>query len=88
MNGNIQQTLDGILSALPADTKEKALSCKSKEEFLGLISPSAVTGLLGASPLGGFLQSTGIMGQATDFLKDVEWSEIKDYITKFFNKKK
>lgn len=88
MNVNIQETLDKVLSALPEDTKEKALSCKSKEEFLSLVSPSAVTGLLGASPIGGFLESTGIMGQAGDFLKGVEWSEIKDYITGFFGKKK
>lgn len=87
MNINIQETLDKVLSAMPEDTKEKAMNCKSKEDFMGLISPSAVTGLLGASPIGGFLQSTGIMGQAGDFLKDVDWSEIKDYITNFFKKK-
>lgn len=83
MNINIQESLDKIMSALPADTVEKATSCKSKEEFLNVISPSAVTGLLGASPIGGFLQSTGVMSQATDFLKDVEWSDIKGYLTKF-----
>ena len=88
MDINIQETLDKVLTALPEDAKEKAMSCKSKEDFMDLISPSAVTGLLGSSPIGGFLQSTGIMGAAGDFLKDVDWSDIKDYITGFFNKKK
>lgn len=86
MDINIQQTLDKVMSALPADTVEKATQCKSKEEFLGLVSPSAVTGLLGATPIGGFLQSSGIMGQATDFLKDVDWADIKGYLTKFKKK--
>ena len=86
MNVNIQQTLDKVMGALPADTVEKATSCKSKEEFLSVIGPGALTGALGASPIGGFLQSTGLMGTATDFLKDVEWSDIKEYLTKFKKK--
>ncbi len=86
MGFNFQESLDKIMGALPADTVEKATSCKSKEEFLNVISPSAVTGLLGATPVGGFLQSSGLMGTATDFLKDVEWSDIKEYLTKFKKK--
>ena len=86
MNVNIQQTLDKVMGALPADTVEKATNCKSKEDFLNVISPSAVTGLLGATPIGGFLQSSGLMGTATDFLKDVDWADIKEYLTKFKKK--
>lgn len=86
MSVNIQQTLDKVMGALPADTVEKATSCKSKEEFLNVISPGALTGVLGASPIGGFLQSTGLMDQAGDLLKDVEWSDIKEYLSKLKKK--
>lgn len=30
----------------------------------------------------------GLLGQAGDLLKNVDWSEIKDFITGFFNKNK
>lgn len=86
MGINIQETLDKVMAALPADTVEKATSCKSKEDFLNVISPSAVTGLLGASPIGGFLQNTGLMDQAGDLLKDIDWADIKEYLTKFKKK--
>ena len=76
MNVNIQETLDKVLSALPADAKDKALNCKSKEDFMSLISPDMLSGILGgsnggdakaddkadANPLGGLLGGDNPLG--------------------------
>ena len=106
MDKNIQDMLSGVLGSLPADAKEKALSCKSKDDFMGLIGSAKgldLGGILGgltgggsadSNPLGGLLQGLGasaqgggLLSQAGDLLKGVDWSEIQKFITDFFNKK-
>lgn len=105
MDKKTQDMLGGLLSSLPGDAKEKALSCKSQDDFMGLIGSAKgldLGGILGgltggsdSNPLGGLLQGLGgsqqgggLLAQAGDLLKGVDWSEIQKFITDFFNKKK
>ena len=74
--------LGGLLGGGSNDNKGGEIT-ESKQDNNPL---GAIGGLFGGN--GGGFDLGGVLGQAGDFLKGVDWSEIKDFITGFFNKNK
>ena len=74
--------LGGLLGGGSNDSKGTEITQAKADN-----NPLAGLGNLFGGGSGGF-DLGGLVGQAGDFLKGVDWSEIKDFITGFFNKNK